>query len=110
MLAQQLRVLAALAENLASVPNTSMVAHNPLKLISGDPIPSPSLLIWGMHILHRHTCKQNALTHKIKINKVITKKETIHTTVQRNYPQTLWNNFMAQFEHILHSRKGKMLI
>jgi hypothetical protein len=45
MLAQQLRVLAALAENLASVPNTSMVAHNPLKLISGDPIPSPSLLI-----------------------------------------------------------------
>ena len=39
-MAQQLRTLAALAQELGPVPRTYMLSHNPLSAVPADPMPS----------------------------------------------------------------------
>jgi hypothetical protein len=65
-MAQQLRALAALPEDLDSIPNTHKVAHNYLLSSSGRsdafirPLQAPDA-----HVVCRHTCRQeDAHTHK----------------------------------------------
>ena len=60
-MAQQLRALVALPEDLDSIPSTHMAAHNSVAPEPGDLTPS-----------HRHTHKQN--TNAIK-NKSLKKKK-----------------------------------
>ena len=61
-MAQQLRALTVLPEDPDSVPSTHMTAHNFLYL--QDLTPS-----------HRNTCRQNTSAHKIKINKLLKRRE-----------------------------------
>jgi hypothetical protein len=60
-MAQQLRALVALAEDLGSVPRIHMVAHNPSNFSSKDPVPSPG-------ILRHQICIWNAFTYTGKIH------------------------------------------
>jgi hypothetical protein len=64
-MAQQLRALAGLPEDLASIPNTHMAAHDCLTSVPGNPTPS-----------HRHTCRQNTSVYKNTNNKLL---KTINT-------------------------------
>jgi hypothetical protein len=59
-MAQQLRALAALLEDLGSIPSTYMGSSKPsITPALGDITPSG-----------RHTCSQNTNVYKIKINKI----------------------------------------
>jgi hypothetical protein len=55
-MALQLKVLAVLTEDLGSIPSTRM-SHPSVTPAPEDPTTS-----------HRHTCKKNTNSHKIKIN------------------------------------------
>jgi hypothetical protein len=59
---QLLKTLAALAENPGSIPNTYMVTHSSLAVtpVSGD------LWVPGLHMVHRHMCRENDCTGEIK--------------------------------------------
>jgi hypothetical protein len=54
-MAQWLRVLAALPEDLGSIPNTHLAAHK-LSVTLVPEAPTPS---------HRHTCRQNVGAYEI---------------------------------------------
>lgn len=74
-MAQWLRALAAPLKNSGSSLVIYMVVHSHL---NSDPRGSKAL-IWllqapGLHVVHRHVCKQNAYTHKNKM--IITKSCT----------------------------------
>ena len=60
--AQWLRGLAALANELCSICSTHVVAQQ-----FATPIPEYLMPLWapGTHMAHGHTCKQNTYTHKI---------------------------------------------
>ena len=80
-MAQWLRTLVDLLEDLGSIPNTHTMAHNYLLTpVSEDPVISYGLLGHCMYLLHTYTCyihihacyhiPPNTLTrNKVKINK-----------------------------------------
>lgn len=60
-MAPWLRALAAFREDLASFPSTYMAADSHLELH----LWGPKAIFWspqlpGMHMVHRHTCRQNS--------------------------------------------------
>lgn len=64
-MAQQLRVHAALSEHPSLVSVTHTVAQQLSRAsVLEDPTPG---LAGTRHVVDRHTCRQNTLTHKIKI-------------------------------------------
>jgi hypothetical protein len=66
-MAQQLRALATLAEDPGSVPSFRMVIYNHLDLSpvsSAREVDDPHRQ--QEHLTHRHTCRENICTHKIK--------------------------------------------
>ena len=62
-MAQPLRALTALPEDLGSNLSTYMAAHNCLQL-------------QDLTFSHRHTCRQNAKEHKIKVNIFLKRKDS----------------------------------
>ena len=57
-MAQQVRVLAALPEDLSSIPSIHLTAHNHLKLqFKGDLVPSSGFCRHCMHVVHIHTSR-----------------------------------------------------
>lgn len=87
-MAYQLRGLAALPEDPNVVPSTHTVAQPSVSPVPGNPIPSS---IWpprapGIHVMHRHTYKQNTHiptkhTHKTSQNQwIIQWCQTLTTT------------------------------
>ena len=66
-MAQWLKELAAILEDLGSNPCTNMAAHNCLSLqFQGDQTPP-----------HRHACRQNTNAHRI--NKSLKKRQDVYT-------------------------------
>ena len=64
VMAHWLRTLAALPEDLGSIPSTYMAVHKlPVTPVLGYVAPS-----------HRHACRQNISAHEIKINNLYLKK------------------------------------
>jgi hypothetical protein len=61
--AQWLRALAVLLEDPSSIPSNHIFDHNLLlTLVLEDPSPS-------VGTAHRHKCRKNTNTHRIKINR-----------------------------------------
>jgi hypothetical protein len=84
---QWLGILAALPEDLGSIPSTDMVSHSSCNFSSRE----SKGFFWspwapGMHVLHRHTCRINAHTYKIKINLKISPK---NLTLASNFKDRL---------------------
>lgn len=63
-----LRALAVYREDPGLVPCIYMVAHNHLSVtpVAGDLIPSAGFHGCYMYVVHRHPCKQNIQTQKMK--------------------------------------------
>lgn len=72
-MAQWLRAQAAFPENVGLIPSTHMAAAVP-----GNPTPS-GLQRHCMHVLYKHTCKQNTHTIKQKINELKDKNKSLLT-------------------------------
>jgi hypothetical protein len=69
-MAQRLRAFAVLMENLGSIPHnpqgSSQLSVTP---VLGDPRSTSGFHRACIHMVHRHTGRQNTHTHQIKINK-----------------------------------------
>ena len=66
-MAQWLRALAALLEDLGSIPSTHITAYTACDSTSREPNPHFwPLLASGTHVVHKYTCRQDIHTHKIK--------------------------------------------
>ena len=66
-MAPQLRALAAFPEDPDLIPSTHNCDSQPsVTPVPGDLTPSSGILVYCMHMMHRHTCRQNTHIHKIK--------------------------------------------
>jgi hypothetical protein len=63
-MAQQLQSLAAISEDLGSMPSTYMAAHDHLSL----PSKGSDTLYGQVPGMHQDTCVQNVHANKIKVN------------------------------------------
>jgi hypothetical protein len=68
-MAQGLRALTILAEDLGLIPCACMAS-----LVPEDLRPSSGLLELCTHMVHRHTCKQSTHSHIIKVNACIKRR------------------------------------
>lgn len=83
-MAQQLRALAALLKDSGLIPSTHSMAYNYLTLVPWWPARAP-----GEHVVHRYTCKQNTLTHKMKLKSDcrFLKVTTLYYKVEATLPE-----------------------
>lgn len=54
-----LRALTAVGKNTGSIPSIHKLAYNLLIVVLGDPVPTWLSGTPGLHVVHRHTCRQN---------------------------------------------------
>lgn len=67
-MAQLLREIITLAEDMTLIPSTHTAAHSlPQPQFQGTQRPLLPLQVWDMHVVHIHTSRQNTDTRKIKI-------------------------------------------
>ena len=95
-MAQQLRALVALPEDLDSIPSTHMAAHNSVTPDPGDLTPS-----------HRHTHKQN--TNAIK-NKSLKKKKKTVASLPFKSLHPVWSQCLPSVCSPLTSLTGSPLL
>lgn len=71
-MAQCLRAPTALAEDHGLIFQHLHSGSQPTVIpIPKDQIPSSGICVHCTHVVHRYTSRQNTLTHKIKINKIL---------------------------------------